>query len=221
MPTQNNAPAVQQVCQTITRAIREGRLAPGQRLTEAEFTQRLSVSRPTVREAFRLLCSDGLLLAEPHRGVSVRQLTRRELDDLFVIRANLEALAVRLAAPLLHQSPDALLDIQKGLDAAEQAGDLTEMSKYNIAFHQLFADVSGNTLLQSLLGRLANSVYWLQFRVLIADEQVLHTNAQHQEITKAILAGKGEEAANIMVAHIDRSRQLVQWLDDSYFAAPK
>ncbi|OSQ38592.1 GntR family transcriptional regulator [Thalassospira mesophila] len=218
MPAQNNAPAVQHVCQIITQAVRDGRLAPGQRLTEAEFTQKLAVSRPTVREAFRQLCSDGLLISEPHRGVSVRQLTRRELDDLFIIRATLEALAVRLAAPALHSAPERLIAIQTALDKAENAGDLGEMSRHNIAFHQLFADVSGNTMLLEMLHRLANSVYWLQFRVLVADDKVLHSNAQHQEITAAILAGNGNLAASIMANHVDQSRLLVQSLDDFYFA---
>ena len=220
MPVQNNAPAVQQVCHAITRAVRDGRLAPGQRLTEAEFTQKLSVSRPTVREAFRQLCSDGLLLSEPHRGVSVRQLTRRELDDLFVIRATLEALAVRLAAPALQSAPAELIRIQDALDQAQRTADLTEMSRHNLAFHQLFAETSGNTLLQSLLHRLTNSVYWLQFRVLVADDKVLHSNSQHQEITAAILAGNAKTAADIMAAHIDQTRLLVQSLDDFYFAPP-
>ncbi|OKH88014.1 GntR family transcriptional regulator [Thalassospira sp. TSL5-1] len=218
MPSQNNIPTVQHICQIITQAIREGRLAPGQRLTEAEFTRKLAVSRPTIREAFRQLCNDGLLQFEPHRGASVRQLTRHELDDLFVIRASLEALAVRLSAPLLEQAPGPLLQIQASLDKAEQEGDRKKMAKYNIAFHQLFAETSGNTLLQSILNRLTNSVYWLQLQALIHDEQVMHTNSQHQQITAAILAGRGDDAALIMTDHIERSRQLTQWLDDSRFA---
>ena len=208
---------VQHITDAITNAIREGRLAPGQRLTENDFAKKLSVSRPSVREAFRQLTSDGLLLSQPYRGVSVRHMTRREVDDLFTVRSALEGLAVRLATPMLHADISPLETIQDQLDRAEVARDLTAMSRHNLAFHMLFADVSGNTLLCEQLRRIANNVYWLQFRVLVADEKVLATNGAHREIVVAIKQGDAKRAESIMIDHVDQSRQLVQALSDDHF----
>ena len=203
---------VQHVSDAITNAIRDGRLVPGQRLTEIDFAKRLGVSRPSVREAFRQLTADGLLHSQPYRGVSVRHMTRREVDDLFVVRGALEGLAVRLA------TPQQLRSIQAELDSAEARNDLAAMSRHNLAFHMLFADVTGNALLSEQLRRISNSVYWLQFRVLVADDKVLQTNPQHRDIVDAVLAGDAAKAEAIMVNHVDHSRQLVQSLPDTHFA---
>ncbi|WP_404422283.1 GntR family transcriptional regulator [Thalassospira australica] len=209
---------VQHVSDAITNAVRDGRLVPGQRLTEIDLAKRLGVSRPSVREAFRQLTADGLLHSQPYRGVSVRHMTRREVDDLFVVRGALEGLAVRLATPILHKDTSRLLGIQAELDAAEARNDLTAMSRHNLAFHMLFADVTGNALLCEQLRRISNSVYWLQFRVLVADDKVLQTNIQHRDIVNAIRAGDAARAEEIMIDHVDHSRQLVQSLPDTHFA---
>lgn len=209
---------VQHVSDAITNAVREGRLVPGQRLTEIDFAKRLGVSRPSVREAFRQLTADGLLQAQPYRGVSVRHMNRREVDDLFVVRATLEGLAVRLATPTLQNDTTALLAIQTDLDAAEARNDLAAMSRHNLAFHMLFSDISRNALLREQLRRISNNVYWLQFRVMVADDKVLRTNTQHRDIVNAVCRGDVKTAEAIMIDHIDQSRQLVQSLPDNHFS---
>ncbi|WOI11767.1 GntR family transcriptional regulator [Thalassospira lucentensis] len=214
----NEALTVQHVSDAITNAIREGRLVPGQRLTEIDFAKRLGVSRPSVREAFRQLTADGLLHSQPYRGVSVRHMTRREVDDLFIVRGALEGLAVRLATPILQGDTLQLRSIQAELDSAEARNDLAAMSRHNLAFHMLFADVTGNALLSEQLRRISNSVYWLQFRVLVADDKVLQTNPQHRDIVDAVLAGDAAKAEATMIDHVDHSRQLVQSLPDTHFA---
>lgn len=216
----SDALTVQHVADAITNAIREGRLVPGQRLTEIDFARKLNVSRPSVREAFRQLSSDGLLHAQPYRGVSVRHMTRREVDDLFTVRSALEGLAVRLATPVLTTAIAPLEDIQSALDTAEAARDLNAMSRHNLAFHMLFADVSRNELLREQLRRISNNVYWLQFRVLVADEKVLATNAAHRDLLDAVRANDPKRAEAIMIDHINQSRQLVQALSDDHFAEP-
>lgn len=73
-------------------------------------------------------------------------MTRREVDDLFIVRGALEGLAVRLATPTLQNDASKLLAIQAELDTAETRNDLVAMSRQNLAFHMLFADVTGNAL---------------------------------------------------------------------------
>lgn len=214
----NDSLTVQQVSDAITNAVRDGRLVPGQRLTEIDFAKRLGVSRPSVREAFRQLTADGLLHSQPYRGVSVRHMTRREVDDLFVVRGALEGLAVRLATPTLQNDASKLLAIQAELDTAETRNDLAAMSRHNLAFHMLFADVTGNALLCEQLRRISNSVYWLQFRVLVAYDKVLQTNTRHRDIVDAVRSGDAAKAEAIMIDHVNHSRQLVQSLPDNHFA---
>lgn len=211
------ASTIQSVASAITSAIRAGHLAPGQRLTEIEFTRRLGVSRSSVREAFQRLIADGLLALEPHRGVTVRQLSRKEVDNLFQIRGSLEALAVRLALPLLSTSPARLLAIQEELDQAADNGEMNRFSNLNRQFHALFTEAADNALLAEMLGRLSNSIYWLQFRVLVDKRDVLDTNNQHRQLVRAVLAGDGAAAEAAILDHVETARRLIQSLTDDYF----
>ena len=70
----------------LTRAIVEGRLAPGSRIVEAEIARRLGVSRAPVREAARRLERQGVLVARPRYGFVVRSITVQEIDELFQVR---------------------------------------------------------------------------------------------------------------------------------------
>lgn len=214
-----HASTVENVVTAITARVRSGNLAPGQRLTESEFTQRLGVSRSTVREAFQRLASDGLLAFEPNRGVTVRQLSRKGVDQLFQVRGALEVLAVRLAAPVILAEPAKLETLQTELDKAVSSGDMQRFSDLNQEFHGLFVKSAGNALLAETLRRLNNSIYWLQFRMLVHRQEVLNSNAQHQALVRAILDGQLQRAEAIMFDHIEASRTLIQSLADDHFTA--
>src|SRR5512143_571714 len=90
------APLRQQVLDGLRRAIIDGQLAPGARLTERELTKMMGVSRTVVREALRQLESEGLIAIIPNKGPVVRELTPAEARDLYSIRAVLEGFAARL-----------------------------------------------------------------------------------------------------------------------------
>jgi DNA-binding GntR family transcriptional regulator len=216
---QQSASTVQQIASAITAAVRGGHLAPGQRLTEAEFVRRFNVSRSSVREAFQRLAADGLLTFEPHRGVIVRQLSRKEVDNLFEVRGALEALAVSLAAHKLRAAPQQLLILQNEMDRAVEANDMAGFSELNRRFHGLFPQLAENTLLEESLARLSNSIYWLQFRLLVNRLDVFQSNAQHRLVVEAIIAGDVQAAQAAMRDHVDTSRQLVQHLSDEHFAS--
>ncbi|WP_295808157.1 GntR family transcriptional regulator [uncultured Nitratireductor sp.] len=210
---------VETVANAVTDAVRTGRLVPGQRLTESEFTNRLGVSRSSVREAFRRLTADGLLSSEPHRGVAVRQLSRPEVDNLFQVRGALEALAVKLSLPTLHQAPAPMVALQRELNAATDEGDMNRFSELNGRFHRLFRETADNPLLNETLTRLSNSLYWLQFRVLVDRRQVFATNRQHQRLTHCVEANDALGAEAAMLDHVETARRLIQCLPDDHFAA--
>ena len=83
----------------LEQAIVRGELAPGQGLRQEELSERYGVSRTPVREELRRLAALGLVSFEPNRGVRVRTLSRDELREAFLVRAELESLATELAVP--------------------------------------------------------------------------------------------------------------------------
>jgi DNA-binding GntR family transcriptional regulator len=89
----------------LRQQIVRGELAGGSKLNEADIAARLRVSRGPVREAFRALEQSGLVRTEKNRGVFVRQLSLQEADDIYEVRAALDALIGRLTAPAAKASP--------------------------------------------------------------------------------------------------------------------
>src|SRR5689334_11154291 len=89
------APLRLKVEDELRQAIIDGRLAPGERLTERRLTEMTGVSRTLIREALRQLESQGLVSLIPNKGPVVRELTAAEGRDLYAIRAVLEGLAAR------------------------------------------------------------------------------------------------------------------------------
>ncbi|MEO1223642.1 MAG: GntR family transcriptional regulator [Pseudomonadota bacterium] len=86
-----------QVVDRLRDLIITGQLEAGRRLTEMDLAKRLDVSRGPLREAIRDLVEAGLLDSQPYKGLYVRRLTRRDLRELYSLRANLEAFAFRAA----------------------------------------------------------------------------------------------------------------------------
>lgn len=192
---------------------------PGQRLTEVELASRYGVSRTSVREAFQRLTGDGLLAFEPHRGVTVRRLSRKEVDNLFAVRGALEVLAVGLALPALRLAPGKLLALQDEMDRAVDGNDMAGFSDANNRFHALFSDTADNAVLAETLTRLSNSLYWLQFRMLVDRQDVFASNLEHRRIVEAILAEDMQAAEAAMRDHVAASRTLIQKLSDDHFAS--
>ena len=191
---------------------------PGQRLTEVELASRYGVSRTSVREAFQRLTADGLLAFEPHRGVTVRRLSRKEVNNLFAVRGALEVLAVGLAFPALRADPGKLLVLQEEMNHAVDGNDMAAFSDANNRFHGLFSETADNPVLAETLTRLSNSLYWLQFRMLVDRQDVFASNVEHRRIVEAILAEDMRAAEAAMRDHVAASRTLIQRLSDDHFA---
>jgi DNA-binding GntR family transcriptional regulator len=113
-----------QIAARIGQAIVDGQFKPGEKLREADLARSFGVSRASVREALRLVESEGLVTILPQRGAQVTVLSAQEVQDVFEIRANLMGLAcARLAASASAEVHAQLSDLLKNLKAARDNGD--------------------------------------------------------------------------------------------------
>src|SRR5215208_1683557 len=94
----------------VEEAIVSGELPPGTVLRQEQLSERFAVSRTPIREALRRLAALGLVSFIPNRGVRVRTLSREELREAFLVRAELESLATELAAPKMTDADLAELE---------------------------------------------------------------------------------------------------------------
>src|SRR4051812_49482729 len=92
---------VEQVYRRVREAILEGEIAPGATMSQVALADDLGISRTPLREALRMLQTEGLVDAERNRRVRVAPLSPADLEELYVMRVALEAEAIRLAVPRL------------------------------------------------------------------------------------------------------------------------
>jgi DNA-binding GntR family transcriptional regulator len=135
--------------------ILEGELAPGSRIVETRVARQLGTSQAPVREALRDLATLGFVEIRPYQGSRVRQPTAQELGEAIVVRAELEALAGKLAAPRMTDACLAQLDgYFTGMAQAAERGDAHEHAFQNTQFHATIVRAAGNRCLERLWGML-------------------------------------------------------------------
>jgi DNA-binding GntR family transcriptional regulator len=181
------------------------RFVPGQRVVEKELTDRFGVSRGPVREAFRRLAAEGLIELEPNRGALVRRLSLREMQDLFQIRSELEALAARLAA----QASDLARRERFSAEIASIFNDARRHSSIymeeNQRFHASVMRLAGNLQLSELGRQLRLPLIMAQVGDALTADVLAQSVAEHRAIARAILDRDPHAADSAMRAHLSRA----------------
>lgn len=153
-PDREHGTLVDHVFEQIERAIVTGAFAPDSRLGEEALAERFGVSRGPLREALRQLEGRGLVVRLPHAGVRVVALGRTDLVELYEIRANLEALACRLAAQRRSEAEMDALDTllhRHGDEEGVRAGTAYFQEHGAFDFHFAIARLSKSQRLEKLL----------------------------------------------------------------------
>jgi DNA-binding GntR family transcriptional regulator len=180
-----------QAQEAIRHLIFTGTYKPGQRLKEAEISQKLGISRAPVREAIQTLANDGLIELVPHKGAIVANFDVREVRQLYEVREALEVMAARLAAE--RASVQQLEKLQKLLETTTTVIEGSESTSYprDLDFHRGVLELAGNPKLQ--LVRL-----WSGSRPGRASESY----EEHVAVFEALREKDPEEAERAMRNHI-------------------
>ena len=187
----------------ILEAIDGGTYRPGDRLVESELAERFGVSRTPVREALQRLETQRML-ARDGRSLIVASLDHNQLAELYVVRAELEALAARLAAK--HAAPEEVRVLQEMIDEDHrQLSDPQALSRSNRRFHHQIHLASHNRYLVQQLDIVHRSMALLATTSLAVEGRGRAALAEHQAIVDAIRAGAEDEAAAALRAHISRA----------------
>ncbi|WP_433247907.1 GntR family transcriptional regulator [Actinomadura nitritigenes] len=142
------------VAHLLREQITDGRLAPGDRIPEEDLGRAAKVSRNTIREAFRLLINERLLVHEFNRGVFVRRVTAEGLADLYRVRRILECEGVR-CAPFAPR--EALARVEAAVADGEHAaagGRWAQVGTADIRFHQALAALVGSPRVDEMIRHL-------------------------------------------------------------------
>jgi DNA-binding GntR family transcriptional regulator len=193
---------VEQVYRSLLDAISDGSLAPGERITQEAIAEDLAVSRQPVLQALRLLKKDGFLLDAPGRGLLVAPLDAEWIGQVYQVRGALDALAARLAAARRIRLDGKLIDAGR---KAARGKNVKAMIDADIAFHNAIYAAAQNPLIEQ-----SAHPHWRHLRrvmgaVLQQSKQREAVWDEHEAIAKAIAAGNGERAAQLIEQHSRRA----------------
>lgn len=189
----------------IRQRIIDGDYPPGSRIVERDLAEEFGVSRIPVREAFRMLETEGFVTVVARRGVIVRQLAEQDVAELFDVREALEVLACRRAAENATKAD--LRRLRQALDRAQKAcsaGDRRAAGAANESFHDELIAIAHNKLLAGLLEPLQGRLHWL-FR---QHDNPSELYEEHMRLYETIASGDPDRAAAQALEHVRVNRDL-------------
>lgn len=187
------------IVRDVIKGLYEGRYVPGQRLVEPDLMTQYNVSRSTVREALKVLGSDGIVVSEAFRGAQIRRLTRAEAANLFSITELVIGLAARQAAERISTEAERtkLAELFRAIENyREEDGRFEFLRRRNGYFRELI-NISGNDEIHRILPRL--QVHLIRNRLSVPARERING---YREITEAVLAGDGDAAETVARRHV-------------------
>lgn len=194
----------EQVYDRVRNAILDGELAPGTVMSQVSLADELGVSRTPLREALRMLQSEGLVDGEPNRRVRVAPMTPADLEELCIARVTLEAEALRLSIP--RMSTEALARLEGAMAEMAHYAEAKDYRRWTVPhrdFHRQLTAPAGARI-NALLGQLFDHAERYR-RLHIGHGPSAWATAGHREILDACKAGDRERGAALLAAHLART----------------
>jgi len=203
----------------IMQRIVGGQLAPGARISEPDLAKELGMSRTPVRDAVTQLQCEGLVERTPRYGTFVRELTERDMAELYELREGLESHAARLAAERIRPDDldrlrrlcEEMQAVAEGLCAsnAEQLDDagMRRFMAAEMGFHGLIIHAAGNSRITKVVAE-SHVLSGIFSRRRQAHNLLVVSSASedHRQVLSALETGDGEAAAKCVAEHIRKSK---------------
>ena len=198
----------QDVAGKLREMIRKGALVRGQRIIEAEICEQIGVSRTPLREALRVLESEGLVELFPHKGVHIRQPSMHEIQEMFDVMGVLEGTCARLAAQ--HMTPAGWRKIERlhgKLETHYAEGNREKYLAVNHVLHSVIQELAGNRVLDDIVRRLREKVLLYRHQQIYENRRFDQSIREHRKIRDALRRRDPDAAERHMKRHLDRQCQ--------------
>lgn len=200
----------QEAYQVLQQMIVHGELAPGARINEPALCEQLDISRTPLREAIRMLSSDGLVARRHNRNAVVTLIDPQELEYLFEAEAGIEGLAVVLAASRMTNTELKQLEtLQERLEKLQAKGDRVAYFALNQRIHALLVAGARNPVLEETHRRLLGRLERARYLALNSIERWQESTDEHRAIVEALKARNGELAQRLLSDHVRHTGEAI------------
>jgi len=181
------------------------KLKPGQQLKEDEIASMLEISRPPIREAFKTLESEGLVIRKPRKGVFVVEMSKADVIEVYTLKANLYAMSTELALESItsDQLEELGVLVQKMEDCIhENRSDIFNYQKFHRKFHLRIMDIAGNRRLGVIASNLHKQIRRFSYQTLQHEIHLAKSVKYHKAIIEKMLEKDRKNACKIMKEHV-------------------
>ncbi len=210
MVIETSRPIREQVADIIRGYIIEGRMQPGQLITERELSRQLGVSTTPIKEAFRSLETEGLLITTPRSKTMVSEFAVQTLDQVSLLRSAMEGVAARVAVRNLDD-----VEIQQLEDLVEaslrfiKAGDVESTVATTSEFHRSLREACRNNYLIGLINTLTAFESGFRYKAHADRDEALLGYDEHRKLLQAIRSRDEDGTELLLREHIRRSSRHV------------
>lgn len=207
------APVRELTTDRLRRAIVLQRFRPGERLMERELCELTGVSRTSVREALRMLESEGLVTIVPNKGPKVARMSPKHVADMYELRAELEGLAGKLFT--LRATPDQVEELRTAgaaIAVATESGELEELVRCKDKFYEVMFQGAGNDMLTETFERLRRRVSTLRAVTLTAEGRRTATAEEISAIVAAAVSQDPDRAEKACRRHVEAAAAVAKAL---------
>lgn len=198
------------VYETLKKKIVEGDLPSNTPLVEEKLAKEYQMSRTPIREAIRHLVQDGLVEFFPRRGAVVKEITIKDLEEIFTVREALEGISARIAASVINEQKIILL--QEALEKADQElenGGKEQSFELGNQLHEIVLDAAGNNKILTIVSDFKNQIQRFHYFSYHIPGRLELSNKEHWEIFEAIQARDGELAERRMRKHVRGTKESI------------
>jgi DNA-binding GntR family transcriptional regulator len=195
-------PLHESVVERLRDMIVEGQLAVGERLHDANLATTLQVSRTPIREAIKLLATEGLVDLLPGRGARVSDFSIDDIKQLFEAIAGIERNACELAAErMTDRDLEKLQRLHDRMARHHAAGERQPYFKLNHEIHLAIVAASDNAILQAIHASLMTRARRARYAALSSHGRWVEAMAEHERLMVALAANDARRAGEIMHEH--------------------
>jgi DNA-binding GntR family transcriptional regulator len=208
--TREYSPIREEVFTMLRQAILTGKLQPGDRLVERELAEQLGVSRTPVREALRKLELENLVTHIPRKGVVVSEISKRDVIEIFDIRASLEGLASNLAAQkATSEEIKKLNEMVQAMETAANNKDVDSLNEIHDQFHKQLIIIADSPRLKQMINSLSDYINRFTKAGYAIPGRSSAAMQEHRELMESIEARDSLRAQSIAASHIMNSKAVV------------
>lgn len=184
----------------IAGRIYDGSLQPGERLRELAIAEEFGTSQTPVREALRELEALRLVHSEAYKGTRVREITAREMTEVYLVRAILEQRAAELAGPRLENNVEPLDQAVDRICESAAEGDVDGYARHNLDFHRQIVVAADNMVLLQTWDSLRFEAK-IRINLIRKMPSIVDRAAEHRPIVAALRRGDGDAAGRLLREH--------------------